>query len=1153
MLKYLGRPMRRRRLFAAALVAATLAVAGSPPAVPPAGASSPPPSDFESPGFATGSVDGQGGWGAQGIPVNPNLDQEVVTNSGAPPSFGAQSLRFSSAFTTGSFGDQVFSPSAPDEAGEASAENGGLSGGTRETQFVAQWDFASASPGAEQPGLGITVSPDRGDGARMSYVRMEDHPDGLGLLFYDYQQALDPGCATNGVDGFAPTQVATGLDRGTAHTVKVVMDFPDGPANDVVEVYLDDQLVHTGTSWEDYFRDCEGNATRTVDSLLFRSSGANAPASDGLGFLIDNVSITTQTLSVPDAPTALSATPDGSVVDLSWSAPVDDGGSPLLGYTVYRDGNAIDTTGPGTTTYQDTGAAASSAAHSYKVTAENALGSSADSNTDTAIVDLAWKGQIWDVLNGTAVVNGQDGVDLTRLGPGEAWIRLTSPPDINAGGTPWIEFAYQDDGTSWQGIDAFIDSNRVPDDPRISAGSLFSCPTLGYARHSIPAEETIVYPSDDGECVGPRPAEAHTLYVGQRSDGTVDYLVDGTWHSTTFLRDATGPFDFNDVILRWRCGGTMPAPWVVPCTGGETVTFDDFAMGDDHDEVGPEITITTPADGGTYRLDQAVTTDYGCTDDSGVATCDGPVDAGQPLDTSSTGSHDFTVTATDDLGNESTLTHSYTVVDPALTLELAADESEVVAGEDIHYSVTVTNVGDVPLTGIELLDPNAPDCEGPVGDLGLGEDTTVDCAFTTGNGDVPVRANAVAALSEEFAFALSNIVTTSVAPAPGHVQGTVTETGSGDPLEGVWALALRSSDFRLVGAAMTDAGGTYDLGLEAGSYFLYVVDPGGAHASGFFGSPDELVVPAGGSVPADPALDPTRGMVAGTVTEEGTGDPVADAWAVAVGGEPFGPEQIVTTDGSGTYALGPLAPGDHYVAWVDPSGAHEPRFAPDSANLIEATPVGVTAGTVSASDGVLPTQSVNPGGAALTGTVTETGTGDPLAGVQVIALSAADFRLARGTVTDANGDYALDVAPGDYKLEFVDGSGAHAMEWYDDLDLTGIADAVSASAPGVADADLDPLTGSIAGTVTDEPSGDPLEDAWVLAIGPSGPVAGAFTAADGTYTLAGLPAGEYRLVLLDATGARLAEYWDDQADFAGSDPIAVTAGGVATADAALAP
>ena len=240
--------------------------------------------------YTPGDIDGQNGWaGTGGGNIENTFDQTVVDNTSAPASFYEQSWRFSNSVTSGAFGNQPFSPSV-DEAGETAAEGGGLSGGSRSDQFVAEWDFASAQPGAEQPGLGITASPDRGDGARMSWVRMEDTPGGLRVLFNDYQHDVDPECDDGG--GFVQTPIATGLARGTAHSVRIEMDFVDGPENDVVRVYVDGSLAHTGSSWEDYFRDCEGNETRTVDSLLFRASGTAAPANAGKGFLIDNVSLT---------------------------------------------------------------------------------------------------------------------------------------------------------------------------------------------------------------------------------------------------------------------------------------------------------------------------------------------------------------------------------------------------------------------------------------------------------------------------------------------------------------------------------------------------------------------------------------------------------------------------------------------------------------------------------------------------------------------------------------------------------------------------------------------------------------------------------------------------------------------------------------------
>ncbi|MCB1017427.1 MAG: carboxypeptidase regulatory-like domain-containing protein, partial [Acidimicrobiales bacterium] len=140
----------------------------------------------------------------------------------------------------------------------------------------------------------------------------------------------------------------------------------------------------------------------------------------------------------------------------------------------------------------------------------------------------------------------------------------------------------------------------------------------------------------------------------------------------------------------------------------------------------------------------------------------------------------------------------------------------------------------------------------------------------------------------------------------------------------------------------------------------------------------------------------------------------------------------------------------------------------------------------------------------------------------------------------------------DYKLEFVDPSGLHDMEWNDDHPYYDIALADSATAPGVADADLDPRTGAVAGTIVDDTTGDPVEGAWVVAIAPSGIAGGAVTAADGTYTVDGLPAGTYVVTIADPNGGRAQEYWEDSPDYPGATPVDVIAGATATVDAALA-
>jgi len=83
------------------------------------------------------------------------------------------------------------------------------------------------------------------------------------------------------------------------------------------------------------------------------------------------------------------------------------------------------------------------------------------------------------------------------------------------------------------------------------------------------------------------------------------------------------------------------------------------------DTTPPAVTITAPAQGATYTKDQAVAADYSCVDEpggSGLASCDGPVEPGDPVDTTTVGSHAFTVTGTDNANNSATQTHDYSVV-----------------------------------------------------------------------------------------------------------------------------------------------------------------------------------------------------------------------------------------------------------------------------------------------------------------------------------------------------------------------------------------------------------------------------------------------------------------------------------------------------------
>ncbi|MCB1017301.1 MAG: hypothetical protein KDB10_19605 [Acidimicrobiales bacterium] len=395
-----------------------------------------------------------------------------------------------------------------------------------------------------------------------------------------------------------------------------------------------------------------------------------------------------------------------------------------------------------------------------------------------------------------------------------------------------------------------------------------------------------------------------------------------------------------------------------------------------------------------------------------------------------------------------------------------------------------------------------------------------------------------------------NILCTGFAGDTG-ITGSVTEDGTGDPIPGAWVAVLRTSDFSIVGGVSADDEGLFEIPVPPGSYFVYLIDPSAQHPAGFAGAPELVEVAENEVVDVAGSMAATRGSVAGTVTEQGSGDPLPDAVALAIGGPSTALEVARVTDAGGAYHLPGLAAGNHFVGYFDPAGAHATRFYPDSANVPESSPVAVSVGATTIADAALPVQAATPGGATLSGTLTDAVNDEPVPYAIVVALQAADYQFVRGGFTDAAGQYDLDVAAGEYKLAFVDARGWHEMEWYDDLPNTGLADAVSAPAPGVADAALVPTTGSIVGTLLDATTGFGVGCAWAVAIGPNGIAGGAPTDGNGLYRIDGLAPGTYRVTFADAPGGRTQEYWDDSADYDGATPIVVTAGAIEIADATL--
>ncbi len=195
----------------------------------------------------------------------------------------------------------------------------------------------------------------------------------------------------------------------------------------------------------------------------------------------------------------------------------------------------------------------------------------------------------------------------------------------------------------------------------------------------------------------------------------------------------------------------------------------------------------------------------------------------------------------------------------------------------------------------------------------------------------------------------------------------------------------------------------------------------------------------------------------------------------------------------------------------------------------------------------------------LSGTVTgsDTDAGLPGVEVEIFEYNATDmyWEPVDYTETDADGDYAISLPDGAYRLGFADYSGGHIAEYY--ADVTDVDDGttvpVSSASPAVVDAVLDPGA-HIAGTVT-RPGGTELGQVLVTVYEPVEEdgetyydwVGSSYTLPDGSYDIGGLATGDYAVEFsdpdynYDQVTTWATEWYDDVTTSAEADRVAVTA------------
>ncbi|HET7337822.1 MAG TPA: fibronectin type III domain-containing protein [Candidatus Nitrosotalea sp.] len=210
--------------------------------------------------------------------------------------------------------------------------------------------------------------------------------------------------------------------------------------------------------------------------------------------------------TVPQSPTGLSATAaSSSEIDLSWTAPSNDGGSAITGYSIERSTDSGSTwntlvanTGSSSTTYSDIGLT-SSTSYTYRVSAINSVGTGSPSNVASATTSVS-----------TSVPQSPTG--LTASAISSSTINLSWNAPGNDGGSAII--GYKIERTTMGGTWSVIVPNTGSTTTTYSDTGLLPLLTYTYRVSAINSVGTSL-PSDTASAtthlVGPVPVPGNLL------------------------------------------------------------------------------------------------------------------------------------------------------------------------------------------------------------------------------------------------------------------------------------------------------------------------------------------------------------------------------------------------------------------------------------------------------------------------------------------------------------------------------------------------------------------------------------------------------------------------------------------------------------------
>lgn len=294
--------------------------------------------------------------------------------------------------------------------------------------------------------------------------------------------------------------------------------------------------------------------------------------------------------------------------------------------------------------------------------------------------------------------------------------------------------------------------------------------------------------------------------------------------------------------------------------------------------------------------------------------------------------------------------------------------------------------------------------------------------------------------------------------------------------------------------------------------------------------------------------DLPTGSVAGTITDENSGEPIAGAHVLVQRLGHIRWSKRAVTDDQGNYLTEKLIPG-LYVVYATARN-YLPEYYDDATFLQQALPV-----QVAENQEVTGIDLALGHGAAITGTVVEDSTGTPLGHTLVTATLVTsggnndagrrhDRSFSRHALTDENGNYTIQSLPQGTFSVFAKAAG-YDGEFYDDAGTLLEATLLTTSPPDtISDIDFSLAPSSaISGTVRDAADESPVARALVQVYNLVGdrrgrhPIRRSVTDENGNYVV-GVPAAGFYLVRVIAHGYA-GQYYDGVSSFEEATPVQV--------------